>query len=191
MKTASTQSPLDDGRCPWCLYDVSGIDRFGTCPECGSSMGKVARARAAMAMAARDSRSRLILLASPVAAIFSSAPFFTARGAIGALTILVSILILGGVASLWLLGRTSMKSINAGILLTAGASLGILYFIMLLAAAMLAILPIWFISRVADNEPNFWITMPLVLALVIVEATVVLVAVRWLLRIIARAGRRP
>lgn len=191
MTPATAHFPLDESCCPWCEYDVSSIHRLGTCPECGSEMGTLSRARAAMARAAQDRNSRLILLLSPPAAIFASVPFFAARGAIGALAVLVSILLLGGILSIARLGRAPGSPRRIGMVVAVGSMMAILYMTFLLAAAVLAILPIYLLARNSDSSPNPWILVSLCIPLIVIEAGLILVVVRWLINRLAGSRHRP
>ncbi|HRJ49305.1 MAG: hypothetical protein KF787_13790 [Phycisphaeraceae bacterium] len=191
MTPSTAHFPLDQACCPWCEYDVSGIHRLGTCPECGSDMGTLSRARAAMARAAQDRNSRLILLLSPVAAILASVPLFAARGAIGALTVLVSTLLLGGILSIARLGRSPGSPRRLGMVVAVGSMVAILYMTFLVGAAVLIILPISLLARNADSSPNPWVLVSLCIPLVVIEAGLILVVVRWLINRLAGRRHRP
>ncbi|MBM4109141.1 MAG: hypothetical protein FJ255_10095 [Phycisphaerae bacterium] len=63
--------PELDLRCPWCLYELSGIARHGTCPECGKDTGPASRATAAAGRVLREGKFRAVFFASPGIGLFA------------------------------------------------------------------------------------------------------------------------
>lgn len=62
--------------CPWCLYELTGIDPRATCPECGKDTGPASRAAAAAQRVLREGKYRALFFASPALGILAGVGAF-------------------------------------------------------------------------------------------------------------------
>lgn len=190
-ESVAVHSPFDERFCPVCEYALSGLARHAPCPECGSDTGRWARAAAAMARAAVDSRTRLVLLSSPGIGIVVGSFAAMSRGYIASVVILASCVAGAGIFAVWRVGRAPGAELMLGRILILGTLLGVCYFFMLILAAVLAVVPLALISKLVGSPsgPPQWVVF-VSLAMGVVLAFAVLGTVAAILKRFARHARR-
>ena len=126
--------------CPWCDYDLRGIERVRLCPECGRGLSPESRAMAERGQARGRERARLVLLASPLGVVAALLVGVVAAGrGVWFVTILGGLILgLSGFVALYFGRRRDRRNWKEAAL--GALPLGIAYFVGAVAVAIVVCL---------------------------------------------------